>query len=333
MRFYTNLARDARDCNVKIKTDNNVKLKNFDDVEKLAVSKGPGKMVVLAPEDIEFIKAVKISKQNGIIEPILIGNPEKLKKAGNEAQFDISGIQIINESDPQKIADLGVSMLFDKEVDITGKGQIPTSYIYRSILKKEKALGKKKTISVNSIWDIPDVGHPVSITDPGVNILPDYETKKEIALSGITLFHLLGYKTPEIGFLAGNINISDTAQAAYSESVRLAEEFSDTDQYKCKVANGFSIAEILFGKGNAPDHIEQIDIIRLPHILLVPNLEAGNILSKIDLFLGFKRCSVILSSAGPVMVPSRSDISSSIAREIALGITLSSRLREIGGDI
>jgi len=313
--------------------DSNVKLKNFDDVEKLARIKGPGRMVVLAPEDIEFIKAVKISKQNGIIEPILIGNPDRLKKAGDEAQFDISGIEIINESDPQKIADLGVSMLFSKEVDITGKGQIPTSYIYRSILRKEKALGKKKTISVNSIWDIPEVGHPVSITDPGVNILPDYEMKKEIALSAITLFHLLGYKTPEIGFLTGSINIQDTVKTAYNDSRQLAEELSDINKYKCKVAKGFSIAEILFGQGNIPDQIEQIDITRLPHILLVPNLDTGNILSKIDLFLGFKRCSVILSSTGPVMVPSRSDISSSIAREISLGIALSSRLREIEGEI
>ncbi|MCX5841286.1 MAG: phosphate acyltransferase, partial [Deltaproteobacteria bacterium] len=153
---------------------------SFEDAYRVAKGKGPKKLAVLAPEDKEFMLAVMQSWQMGYIEPVLIGHAEIMEQMAEMIGFDISRFEKIIEKDRQAIADLGIDMLFSGKVDVASKGQIPTSYIYRSIIRAEARVGSGMTVSVISFWDIPGLDHLVAFTDSGVNIRPDYKKKAEI---------------------------------------------------------------------------------------------------------------------------------------------------------
>ncbi len=116
---------------------------NFAKIYQLAREKGPEKLVVLAPEG-EFMNAVKIARQEGYVEPIFVGSLEKMQAAADELNFNIDQIEKISCADPQKIADYGIAMLFNKETGLVSKGQIPTSYVYRAIIKEEQKKNRQK---------------------------------------------------------------------------------------------------------------------------------------------------------------------------------------------
>ncbi|MDD5170444.1 MAG: phosphate butyryltransferase, partial [Syntrophales bacterium] len=155
-------------------------IRSLRDVSMLAGKKGPKELAVLAPEDEEFMKAVKIGWERGYIEPVLIGDIRKMEDVAAKVAFDIGRFKKIPRTGQQEISDLGIRMLFSGESAIASKGQITTSYIYRSIIREEAKAGSGMTVSVISFWDIPGIDHLVAFTDTGVNIKPNVKIKAEI---------------------------------------------------------------------------------------------------------------------------------------------------------
>jgi len=288
---------------------------NFTRIYQLAKEKGPVKLVVLAPEDREFMNAVKIARHEGCVEPIFIGNLEKMQAAADELDFNIDQIKKISVTDPQEIADYGIAMLFNKETGLVSKGQIPTFYIYRAVIKEEQKKGIRNNISVASLLEVPGCDHLVAVTDVGVNITPDYETKVEIIKDAVLLMKLLGYEVPQVVMLSANRDYGPTLQS-YLDAQKLREEYGDGSG-GFEIRPEHSVAEI-FSAGKA----------FLPHIFLAPELDTGNIMAKLNYVIPVKRCATLLCSAGPVAIPSRSDFTESIVRDMALGVVLAARIIE-----
>jgi phosphate butyryltransferase len=304
-------------------------IRTLEDVSRLAQQKGPKKLAVLAPEDGEFMLAVKKAWEARYIDPVLIGDPQKIKRVANETAFDISGIELISETDRQAVANLGTAMLFAGDVDMAGKGQIPTAYIYRAIIKEETKAGTGRTISVVSLWEIPELNRFTSFTDTGVNIRPDLKAKVEVVKNAVFVFQILGYARPRIAVLSGKREIGGLP-ASYADGVALRRMADAGDFGECEIIAATSFAEIFTVPtgGLKPDN--RIDLSRLPEILLVPNLDTGNILCKLDFFLPVHRRSLVMTSAGPFIIPSRSDFCDSILGEIAMGVVVAERLK--GGE-
>jgi phosphate butyryltransferase len=306
-------------CNIK----GNIMITSFEDAYRVAKEKGPKRLAVLAPEDKEFMLAVMQSWRMGYIEPVLIGHAEKMAEM---IEFDINRFEKIIEKDRQVIADLGIEMLFTGKADVVSKGQIPTSYIYRSIIRAEARSGSGMTVSVISLWDIPGLDHLVGFTDSGVNIRPDYKKKAEILKNAIFLCRLLGYAKPKIAVLSGQRELGGTlASFADHEALKQAAESGDFGE--CEIIDATSFTGIFLGpKGRLVDD-SNIDIARMPHILLVPNLDTGNILCKLDFLLEVARCSLAVTTAGAVCIPARSDFSDSIVGQIAMGVVVADRMK------
>jgi phosphate butyryltransferase len=304
-------------------------IRTLDDVSRLAQEKGPKRLAVMAPEDAEFMLAVKKAWEATYIEPVLIGDPEKIKRVAAEAAFDIEGIELISETDRQAVANLGTAMLFAGDVDMAGKGQIPTAYIYRAIIREEAKAGTGRTISVVSLWEIPERKSFTAFTDTGVNIRPDLKAKVEVVKNAVFVFHVLGYSRPRIAVLSGKREIGGSP-ASFKDAAALRKMADAGDFGECEIIAATSFAEIFSGTAGAPQNATQIDISRLPEILLVPNLDTGNILCKLDFFLPVHRRSLVMTSGGPFIIPSRSDFCDSILGEIAMGVVVADRMK--GGE-
>jgi phosphate butyryltransferase len=303
-------------------------IRSFSDIDRTAVEKGPKRLVVLAPEDEEFIEAVKESMVRRYIEPVLIGSRQKMEQLSDKLEIDISRVEKIYETDRQAIADKGINMLFSGEVDIAGKGQIPTAYIYRAIIREE-AKRQKRTVSVISLWDIEGLNGLTSFTDTGVNINPDYQAKVQIIRNAVSLFHLLGYSRPRVSILSGQREIGGTLPS-YEVCVRLKEACAAGELGACEVVDASSFGDI-FIPGLKKYSREDIRMgeVDFPEIMVVPDLTTGNILVKLDFAIPrVRRRSLVMTSRGPVIIPARSDFRESIAGEIATGVVVADRIKE-----
>jgi phosphate butyryltransferase len=297
-------------------------------MDRLASEKGSKRLVVLAPEDEEFMMAVKRSAEKGYTRPVLIGDREKMERLADQVQYDISGTEQIYEKSRQAIADLGISMLFSGEVDIASKGQIPSAYIYRAIIREESKAGKGKVVSVISMWDIEGLDHLTCFTDPGVNITPDYRAKVEILRNAVFLFHTLGYPKPKICVLSGKREINGDIPS-YQDYLALKKAAAAGELGSCEVMEATSFLEIFF-PGQKTFRLGDIDIGKtdFPHIMLAPNLATCNILVKLDFALkNVRRRSLVMSSRGAVIIPSRADFQDAILGEIAAGVTVAEQIK------
>jgi phosphate butyryltransferase len=300
-------------------------VRSLRDIAKLAQKCGPKKLAVLAPEDEEFMLAVKRSCEMGYIEPILIGNTKKMERLAKNIKFDISGFEKIVENDRQTISDLGINLLFSGKLSIVSKGQIPTSYIYRSTIRAEAKAGSGMKVSVISLWEMPEVDHLVAITDTGVTINPDFKTKVEILKNAVFLYHLFGYKKPQIAVLSAQREFSETL-SSYHDYESLKQVAASGDMGECEIIDSTSLSEIFMGMGGHLNNYSEIDLMKTPHIFLVPCLDTGNILCKLDLLLGVKRCSLTVTSRGAVCIPARSDLRDAIITQIAMGVVVADRI-------
>jgi phosphotransacetylase len=146
-------------------------------------------------------------------------------------------------------------------------------------------------------------GRFIVITDTGLNIYPDWRMKLEALKGAIFLLNVLGYEKPRILILS-----------AFREITKDMDSKRDAELIRNELDADITIGSL-------------IDCEGLPDIILVPNLDTGNILAKLDFFLNVTRCSPLLTSCGPVTISSRSDDAPRIVNEIALGIVLAQRLK------
>jgi len=300
-------------------------IRSLQDFTRLAREKGPKKLAVLAPEDEEFMRAVKAAWETGYIEPVLIGDMKKMENVAEKSAFDISRFQKIPREGQQAISDLGLRMLFTGETPIASKGQIPTSYIYRSIIREEAKAGSGMTVSVVTFWEIPGIDHLVAFTDTGVNIQPDAAAKAEIVKNAVFVYHLMGFPNPKIAVLSGQREVGGTL-ASYRDYEVLKKAAAAGDFGACEIVDATSFTEIFLGGRDGLASYDQIQGEGMPHILVVPCLDTGNVICKLDFFLDVTRSSLVATSRGPVCIPARSDFSDNIVQQLAMCVVLADRM-------
>jgi phosphate butyryltransferase len=293
-------------------------IKDFAEIDSLTSQMPPLRLVALSADEREFLLTLKIACERGYITPVIVGGGEKLKRTADEITLDLSQIEIIETKDPQAIADTGISMFFNGDVDIAMKGHIPTAFVYRSIIRQEKAIGRKGNIAVNTFWDIPGAGHLVTITDTGVSIRPDLQTKREIIRDAVDLMHLFGYPRPRVLVLSAQ-SLSDESPRSLQDALALREDAARGRLGECEVLPATTLWGAMAPRDEIDEEPFRVDTGKTPHIFVVPHLDAGNILSKLDFILDVTRRSIVMTSKGPVIIPSRSDIHPTLVGEVALG--------------
>ena len=295
------------------------------EIEKLARSAEPVATAVIAPEDHEFILAVKEAHRDNFIRPVLIGRRTAIEEAADRAEYDLETTPIIEIADRQEIANQAIEMLASGKVGMVSKGQISTNYIYRAIIAKMKARKEEAVISVQTFWDIRGCDHLVLITDPGANISPDDREKKAILNNALQIMPLLGYTCPEVLEL-----ISDSAilKDRQNPSSSIKTPVISDNRGSFTLLEPRVLKNVLRG-----DDAHSVNLNHLPHILLVPDLNTGNIVAKLDFFIkDIVRVSCSYTSMGPILLPSRADIAESIMREIIFGVALVTLRRRLADD-
>ncbi len=292
------------------------KITNFKQIEEEALRIGTQRTAFLLPADREVLGGVEKAARDELIQPVFIGEEGKIVSYANQAGFDLSNVEIIDRLSRLEASRTGLAMLFEGELDLVCKGQIPTSYIYRAIIEKEKQTGGGERIAVFSLWELVKENRLILMTDTGVNIKPDWQTKADILRRAVHFMKLFGYELPRVLVLTAAREI-DQNVASKSDAEKIETYFAE-EGVSCRLEWGADLKHWLGGGSEA-----------LPDIILIPHLDTGNIIVKLDFFLDVNRASVVMCSRGPVIIPSRSDGADQIYTGLALGLVVAERKKRL----
>ncbi len=277
------------------------------------------KLVVAAADDDVVLSAIKAAREYQLVEPILVGPAQKIREMAAEIGLDLSDCGLI-DAEGTKAVEKAVEVAAG--ADLLMKGNVKTGDLMKVVLQEEYGLRTGSTITMVSVFDIPAYHKLVAITDAGMIIAPTLEQKVDMINTASKLMKKLGVETPKVAVL-GAIEVPNPKMQATIEAAVLSK-MNDRGQIKgCIVDGPFALdnavsLEAAKHKGiNSP-------VAGDADILIMPDIEAGNIFYKAMVFLAnAKVASVILGAKIPIVLTSRADSDETKLYSIALACVVS----------
>ncbi len=281
-------------------------LKNFDELKKYVATLRNVKVSVALADDKVVLKAVKKAYEELNITPVLVGNKEKILTIAQELNFDLSDIEIVGESDSTKASHKAVKLIADGKTDFLMKGLVGTGTLLKAFLHKDYNLRTNKRISHVAMIDIKSLDRLIVLTDAAMNTYPNLSEKKAIVENAVQVFNALGVKRPKVAALTAveivNEKMPSTLDAA------LLSKMAERNQIKNCDIDGPLAFDIAMSEEAAHHKGIESSVAGKADILLVPNIEAGNMVYKaLAIFSETSAAMAIVGAKVPVLVTSRSD--------------------------
>lgn len=299
-------------------------IKSFVDLISLAQEKGKKRLSVAVAEDKPVLEAVKAAVDLNIVQPILVGNKLKIEEISKEIGLDLSNVEIIDEKDGVLAARKATELVSSEKADILMKGLIDTSIIMKQVLDKEIGLRTGRIISHVAVFDVKTYHKIFLVTDAAMNISPDLDQKKGIIENSVELAHALGIDIPKIAVVAAKEKVSPKMEATV-HAKELADMNSNNQIKDCIVEGPFALDNAISKEAAEHKGIKSV-VAGDADILLMPDIEAGNVLYKSLTFLaGSKSAGIILGAKAPIVLTSRADSQEAKLHSIVLGVLLTSK--------
>lgn len=295
------------------------------------ILKGEEKLIlsVAAAEDKEVLKAVKDAVEKQIIEPILVGDGDKIKLISEKINFDLTGIEILNSNNIEESAKIAVELVVTKNADFVMKGILDTSILLKSVLNKEYGLRTESLLSHVVAYQMENYHKLLLITDGGMNISPNYEQKEMILKNAIQAAKALGIDTIKVACLAAKEKVNPKMQATVDG--HLLQEASINGKFgRNVIVEGPLSFDIALSKESSDMKGFKSEVSGDIDILLVPNIEVGNGIGKSFTYMAnAKSAGVIMGAKAPIVLVSRSDSAESKLYSIAYGALIAKDIKKI----
>ena len=283
-------------------------IRNFKELKEAVMKLEPMRVVVAAAEDERVIGGIKLAKELGIVKfPILTGEFRKIKEIIESLGEDLNQYDIRKSSDDSEAARLAVSAINDGEAQILVKGRLETVYYLKAILDKENGIRASEVLSNLTMFEMESDHKFIAVTDNAIIPFPTLLEKKVIIENTKPLWTSLGIDKPKVAVLAA-IELVNPKMDATVDAACLAK-MAERGQIKGFSVDGPLSYDIAINLTCAQGkHITDSSVAGDPDLLLLPNLEAANILGKSYKFHGKAESGgLILGATVPVVLNSRSD--------------------------
>ncbi len=264
------------------------------------------------------MESAKKSVELNLIKPIFIGNKQEINEKAEKIKWDINAYEIINSSNDVEAAIIGAELGRDNKIKVMIKGNLHTDVLMRTYLKKEFGLIEGKRLS--HIWHMTILkdDKPLFITDGALNVAPRIDVKMHILKNVIEFANQIDISKPRVAILSGTEDPIESMPSSI-EAKELMERAKNEN------INAYVHGPLAFDNAISPEAaaIKNIsnEVAGKADILLVPNLETGNALSKIMVyFMGACAAGFIIGGKVPVVVTSRADSSASRIASIAASV-------------
>lgn len=294
---------------------------NFAQLEQLLAGRSPGRIAVAAAHDSHVLESVHDVWQKGYASPILIGDKEKIFAIADELQIDVSHMTIIKELEDRRAAEMAVNLVNNREADVLMKGALQTADLLKAVLERDKGLRTNRLLSHVGLYEINNYHKLLFVTDGGINIAPDLKQKTDIVTNAITVARALGVEKPKIAVLAAVETVNPAMQPTLDAAALTL--MSQRGQIKNCIIDGPLAMDNAINLEAAVHKGISSPVAGDADILLVPNIEAGNILVKGLIFLSNARSSGIITGARvPLVVTSRAESSEAKYYSILLALAI-----------
>lgn len=293
----------------------------FESLLNNAKARGPIKVAVAQPTDETSLSGVIDSYQAGLIDPILVGDRQKIEEMAKKFSFDISSFEIINAIDDKESAAKAVEFATKGEVKALMKGNLHTNDIMGAVLKRDAGLRTDNNVSHAFVMDIPAYHKALIIADCAINIAPDVNAKMSILKNSIYLVQQLGISKPKAAILSA-------VEMPYEKIQSSMEAFEIAQRAKEEIKDAIVAGPLAFDNAISAlsAKIKKIDspVCGDPDILIAPQIESGNILFKALVYLAYaKVAGIVLGAKVPVILTSRADNAEARVASSALAVIAS----------
>ncbi|HVE07439.1 MAG TPA: phosphate acetyltransferase [Paraburkholderia sp.] len=266
----------------------------------------PTSTAVAHPCDASSLRGAVEAAQMGLIAPILVGPRERIVAVAEQNGLDITPYPLVDAPFSHASAALAVQQVREGRAQALMKGSLHTDELMAAVVSREAGLRTERRISHCFVMDVPGHANPLIITDAAVNIAPTLEEKMDILQNAIDLGHALKFDEVRVAILSAmetvNPKVPSTLEAAAL----------------CKMVDRQQITGALVDGPLALDNAIDVEAARIKkidspvagraNVLLVPDLEAGNMLAKSLSFLaGADAAGIVLGARVPIILTSRAD--------------------------
>ncbi len=285
----------------------------------------PNGVAVVVADDAVALTAADGALQLGIAVPVLIGDEQKIRIKAETLGLSnlIAGAEFIDAVDA---AGTATHMARAGRVDLLLKGHLRTDELLRAVLDKQAGLRTGRLLSDVLLYEDKLTGEVrlVGISDGGLNVAPTLEQKKQIVQNAIEVMRCLGLARPKIALMSATEAVSESVPSSV-DARRLTEmgeagEFGEAQVFGPLALDGALLLSAAQAKGIEHPVAGRADC------LVVPNIEAGNLLGKSVKYLGGSQCAHVVAGAqAPILIPSRVESVDDKVNSIALGVIFAAR--------
>ena len=262
--------------------------------------------IVVHPCDETSLRGAIEAAELGIIIPVLVGPRNKIAAVAAANGIDIGRFEIVDVAHSEEAAARAVQLIHQAKGELLMKGSLHTDELMRAVTSSKTGLRTARRISHVFVMDAPTYAETLFITDAAINIFPDLDAKRDIVQNAIDLFTQVGLGTPRVAILSA----VETVTSLIPSTIEAAA--------LCKMADRGQITGGLLDGPLAFDNAVDLDAARIKgiksevagraQILVVPDLEAGNMLAKNLAFLAkADAAGIVLGARVPIVLTSRAD--------------------------
>ena len=262
--------------------------------------------IVVHPCDESSLRGPVEAAELGIVKPILVGPAAKIKKVAGEHGIKISDFQVIDAPHSEAAAERAVELVHEGKGELLMKGSLHTDELMRAVTNSKTGLRTARRISHVFIMDVPTYPETLFVTDAAINIFPDLDAKRDIIQNAVDLFTQVGLGTPRVAILSA----VETVTSKIPSTIDAAALCKMAD--RGQITNAIIDGPLAFDNAISPEAAKikgiQSPVAGKAQILVVPDLEAGNMLAKNLIFLSkADSAGLVLGARVPVVLTSRAD--------------------------
>jgi phosphate acetyltransferase len=278
----------------------------YDRLVSLAKQVPAATTIVVHPCDETSLRGATEAAGIGIIDPVLVGPERKIAAAAEQFEIDIGDFEIVDVPHSDAAAARAVRFILEGKGELLMKGSLHTDELMRAVTASSSGLRTARRISHVFIMDVPSHAETLFITDAAINIFPDLEAKRDIIQNAIDLYTQVGLGTPRVALLSA----VETVTSKIPSTIDAAALCKMAD--RGQITGGLLDGPLAFDNAVDPEaaRIKGInsDVAGRAQILVVPDLEAGNMLAKNLTFLSkADAAGIVLGARVPIILTSRAD--------------------------
>jgi phosphate acetyltransferase len=266
----------------------------------------PMPTAVVHPCDQAAIEGLVGAARLGLIAPILVGPQARIREAARKADLDISAYPVVDVPHSHAAADKGVELVLEGKAEALMKGSLHTDELMGAVVRRQGGLRTERRVSHCFVMDVPSYEHALIISDAAVNIQPTLKDKVHIVQNAIDLAHAMGEADVRVAILSAmetvNPDVLSTIEAAaLCKMADRGQITGATLDGPLALDNAISLSAARIKKIDSP-------VAGRANVLIVPDLEAGNMLAKSLSFLaGADAAGIVLGARVPIILTSRAD--------------------------